>query len=103
MSNLVILKWRLFEYKAIFEKKVSFIRSEIGIFDMCFKRLYCAKKVLKIYKSIVIENIKPVPQCPIKWRRFKDFAKLYKSPLLIANMVKNAVSDLRQFLATECP
>ena len=43
------------------------------------------KTVLKIYKSIVIENFKPVPPCPIKWRPFKVFGKLQESPLLIAN------------------
>ena len=32
---------------------------------------------------------------------FKVFAKLHRSPLLIANKVKTAVSGLRQFLATE--
>ena len=31
---------------------------------------------------------------PIKWRRFKVFVKLYKSLLLIANIVKDAVSKL---------
>ena len=45
MSNLVILKWQPFEYKAKFEKK---------------------EEVLKIYISIVTENVKPVPLCPIK-------------------------------------
>ena len=61
------------------------------------------KKILKIYKSIETENFKPVPLCPIKWRRFKVFAKLHKSPLLIANIAKGAVSILRQILATESP
>ena len=50
---------------------------------------------------MVIENFKPVPLCPIKWRPFKVFVKLHKSPLLLANIVKGAVSDLRLFLATE--
>ena len=49
------------------------------------------KKVLKIYKSIVIENFKPVSLCSIKWRPFKVFAKLHKSPLLIANIVKETI------------
>ena len=31
------------------------------------------------------------------------FVKFHKSPLLIANIVKNVVSGLRQFLATESP
>ena len=61
------------------------------------------RKVLKIYKSIVIANFKPVLLCPIIWRSFKVFAKLHKSPLLIANAVKDAVMGLREFLATESP
>ena len=40
MPNLVILKWRLFEYKAKFEKKPLLLRSEIGIFEIFFKRLH---------------------------------------------------------------
>ena len=44
-----------------------------------------------------------MPLCPIKWRPIKVFAKLQKSPLLIANIVKGAVSDLRQFLESENP
>ena len=44
-----------------------------------------------------------MPLCPIKWQPLKFFAKLHKSPLLIANIVKGAVSGLRQFLATESP
>ena len=41
--------------------------------------------------------------CPTEWQPWKCFAKLHKSPLLIANIVKGAVSGLRQFLATESP
>ena len=37
---------------------------------------------------MAIENFKSVPLCPIKWRPFKVFVKLHKSPLLIANTVK---------------
>ena len=44
-----------------------------------------------------------MPLCPIKWRPLKFFAKLHKSPLLIASIVNGAVSGLRQFLATESP
>ena len=41
MSNYVIVKWQSFEYKAKFEKKSPFLfRSEVGIFDIFFKRLY---------------------------------------------------------------
>ena len=54
MSNLVILKWRPLEYKAKFEESPLLFRSEIGILKDC------TKKVLKIYKSIVIKNFKPV-------------------------------------------
>ena len=63
----------------------------------------CTKKVLTIYKSIAIENFKPLPLCPIKWSQFKVFVKLHKSLFLVANRVKSAVSGLRQFLATESP
>ena len=52
---------------------------------------------------MVIVNFEPVPLCPIKWRSFKVFAKLHKTPLLIANIVKGALSGLRQFMASESP
>ena len=42
-----------------------------------------------------------MPLCPIKWQPLKLFVKLHKSPLLISNVVKGAVSDLRQFLVIE--
>ena len=58
---------------------------------------------MKTYRSTVIENIKPALLCPIKWWSFKVFAKSHKSPLLIANIVKNTVSGLAQVLATERP
>ena len=60
-------------------------------------------KVLKIYKSIIIENLKLVPLCPKNWRSFQVFVKLNKSPLLIANILKGANLGLRQILATENP
>ena len=44
-----------------------------------------------------------MPLCSIKWRPLNFFAKLHKNPLLISNVVKDAVSDLRQFLAIESP
>ena len=50
----MVLKWRPFEYKTKFEKKSLLFRSEI---DIWFE---------KICKSIVIENFKLVPLCPIK-------------------------------------
>ena len=40
MSNLVILKWRSFEYKANNAKKPLLPRFEIRIFDLFLKRLY---------------------------------------------------------------
>ena len=40
MSNLVILNWRPLEYKANTEKRPLLFRSEIGVFDIFFKRLY---------------------------------------------------------------
>ena len=52
------------------------------------------KKVLKIYKSTVIENLKPVPLCPIKLRPFKVFVELHKSPLVIVDIIKGAVLGL---------
>ena len=42
-----------------------------------------------------------MPLCPIKWWHLKFFTKLHKRPLLISSVVKDAVSDLRQFLAIE--
>ena len=40
-----------------------------------------------------------MPLCPIKWRSLNFFAKLHKSPLLMANIIKSA----GQFLAIEIP
>ena len=40
---------------------------------------------------------------PHKLAALKIFAELQKTPLLIVNIVKGAVSGLRQFLATESP
>ena len=40
-----------------------------------------------------------MPLCPIKWQPLNFFAKLHKSPLLMANIVKSA----GQFLAIEIP
>ena len=44
-----------------------------------------------------------MPLGPIKYWPFKVFAKLRKSPLLIAYIVDGAVSGLRRFLATHSP
>ena len=93
MSNYVILKRRPFEYNAKFEKR-PLVRSEIGIFDIFFKRL-CKERFENL--QIVIENFNPLPHL-IKWWSFKVFVKLYKSPISIANIVNgSAVSGLRQF------
>ena len=58
------------------------------------------KKILNIYelKIFLIENIRPLPLSSIKWRPLKVFTKLLESPLLLANIVKGALSDLRVFL-----
>ena len=82
MSNLVIPQWRHFEYKVKFEKRPVLFNSEIGVFDIFFKRI--CEKVLKIYISIVIENFKPMSLCLV-------FVQLHRSPLLISNIVKGAV------------
>ena len=50
----------------------------------------------KFWRFRTNSNWKYVPLCPVKC-----FAKLHKSPLLIANIVKCAVSGLRLFLATQ--
>ena len=94
MSNLVILNWQVFEIKQNLKKKSLLFRSEIGIFDIFFKRLYIES--FEDLQITVIENIKPVPLCPIKWQSFKVFVKLHKSPLLIADIVKGVVSGLRK-------
>ena len=101
MSNLVILKLGFIKYQTKFEKKAFSFRSEISIFDIFLK--YCTKKVLKIYKSVVIENLKPVLLCSTKWRPLQVFVKLHESSLLITNIVKGTVSGPRQFLATASP
>ena len=61
---------------------------------------------LKVFVDLQInidQNFKLMPLCRIKWRLFKVFVKLQKSPLLISNIVKGAASGLRQFFAAECP
>ena len=49
MSDFVILKWRLLENKAKFEKRFLFFKSQIGILTYFLKDF--TKKVLKIYNS----------------------------------------------------
>ena len=57
----------------------------------------------KFLRFRINSNWKSLLLCPIKWQPLNIFAKLHKSPLLIANIVKRAVSGLRQFQATESP
>ena len=57
----------------------------------------------KFLRYRINSNWKSLPLCPIKWQPLNIFAKLHKSPLLIANIVKRAVSGLRQFQDTESP
>ena len=57
----------------------------------------------KFWRFRINSKWKSVPLCPIKCQPLKFFEKLHKCPLLIANIVKGAVSGLRQFLATESP
>ena len=69
------------------KKRPLLFRSEIGVFDIFFK------KVLRVYKSKATENFKSVPLCSIKFflratMFHKVFVKMHKSPLLIANTVK---------------
>ena len=78
------------------KKRPLLFRSEIGLFDISFKRLY--GESFEDLQPIIIENFKPVPLCLIK-----TFVRLHKILLLIANIVKGAVSALRQFLTTESP
>ena len=70
------------------------------VFDTFFKRL-CEESFEDL--QIVIENLKLMLLCLIKWRPFKVLLELYESLLLIVNIGKGTVSDLRQFLATESP
>ena len=74
-----------------------YFRPKIGIFDTFFKRL-CKESFVDLE---FYSNFKPVLLCPR--RPLKIFAKLQKRPLLIASIVKDTFSGLRQFLATETP
>ena len=87
MSNLVILNWRPFEHKAKFEKKATFIyvRNRYFFYEESF------------------EDLQMNSDSKFQTGSFKAFVKLHRSPLLIANVVKGAVSGLKQFLATESP
>ena len=91
MSNLVILKCTTLNIKQILKKWPLFFRSKLGFFDIFSKKL-CKASFEDLEFNIAIENFKPVLLCAIKWRPLKVFVKLYKSPLLIASIVKGAVS-----------
>ena len=83
-------------------KKGLFYLDPILVFLAYFLKDW-TKKFLNIYKSVVIESFKLVPLCPIKWRPFKVFVKLHKSPHLTVNIAKGVVSGMRQLLTTESP
>ena len=81
--NLVILNWRFFD-----------LRSEIGIFDIFFKRLHEEGfEDLQINSNWKFQTRNNISH---KWQPFQVFAKLYKSLLLIATIVRGAVSGLKQ-------
>ena len=101
MSNIVILNWRPFEYKAKFEKRPLLFRSKIGIFGIFFKRVFKSFEDLQVNSNWKFQTHATISHKVAG--PFKLFVKLHKSPLLIANMVEGAVLGLRQFLATECP
>ena len=66
------------------KKKLFCLSPKKAFFDIFFKRLYKGS-----FEDLQINrNYKSVPLCPIKWRPFKPFAKLYESLLLIANVAK---------------
>ena len=84
------------------KKDLSF-RSEIGISDIFFKRLYKESfEDLQINRNWKFQ-IRATVSHGDPWWPFNVFAKLHKSPFLIANIIKDVLSDLRQFLATESP
>ena len=87
----VILKQNL-------KKWPLFFWSKIGIFNIFKKTIEGSFEDLEFNSKW-----KSVPLCPIKWWPLKFFATIRKSSLLISNVVKSAVSGLRQFLATYSP
>ena len=99
-SSRVILRWRHSEHKAKFEKNGLFSLGPKQVFLIYFLK-DCPKKFWKIQNSIAVENSKLLLLCLIEWWPLKLFAKLHKSLLLIASIVKDALLGLRQFLATE--
>ena len=64
------------------------------VFDTFFKRL-CEESFEDL--QIVIENLKLMLLCLIKWRPFKVLVELHESLLLIVNTGNGTVSGLRQF------
>ena len=78
---------------------VSFLKTPIDVFDIFFKRL-CKES----FKDLEFNsNWKFQTRAILSNKILKVFAKLHKSPFLIANIVKDVVSGLRQFLSTERP
>ena len=84
--------------KQYLKKRLLLFWSEIGIFDILFKRLH-----EETLEDLQINSNWKFQTRAIKWWPFKLFVKLHESPLLIANIVKGAVSGLKQFLTTENP
>ena len=84
-----------------------FFRSKIGIFDIFYKRLckesfedleFNSNRKFQIRAALYRKMLYPCCFVPLNF-----FAKSHKNLLLIASIIKGAVSDMRQFLATENP
>ena len=80
---------------------VFFFRFKIGVFDILFKRLY--KEIFEDLEFDSNWKFKTRAVLFHKTAALIFFEKLHKSPLLIASIVKIAVSGQRQFLETESP
>ena len=74
---------------------------------MYISKIHCKMQYITEYqdvKAIFKSDTKILKQQHFEDKaKIKKFAKLHKSPLLIANIVKGAVSSLRPFLATGSP
>ena len=91
MSNLLILKWRFFEYNVKFERPLLLrcISCIIDVFEIYFG--LCEERFEDL--QIIIETFKTAPLCPIKWRPFLKFLWNYTK-------VNGAVLCLRKFSTT---
>ena len=71
MSNLLILKWRFFEYNVKLERPLLLrcISCIIDVFEIYFG--LCEERFEDL--QIIIETFKTAPLCPIKWRPFLKF------------------------------